>query len=250
MSARHTPPHGYILTAELARARGVKAKTITREVRRSGRYLGFTPIALGARCYAWPAEILQVPRRASATMPPGHVSTVDLAQGLGVSRDTPLNSLRVTGSYHGHKPARLEDGSYAWPKAAKEVMPPGYLSTAEAAKALGVSPITLSSGYHLMGSYRGVVPLKLPNGRYAWPVELLSAPKRKGNTGEMPPGFVTSGAVAKALGVAPSSPPTCFRQNGHYRGFVPIRTKEGYLAWPEAILTDREETALQAGSVA
>ena len=61
---------------------------------------------------------------------------------------------------------------------------------------------------------------------------------------------MTSGAVAKALGVAPSSPPTCFRQNGHYRGFVPIRTKEGYLAWPEAILTDREETALQAGSVA
>lgn len=236
MKPGHTPPPGYIPTAELAQARGIKPKTITREVRRAGKYLGFAPVKLGARCYAWPAEILEVPKRASATMPPGHVSTAELAQGRGVSRDTPINSLRVTGSYCGHKPVRLEDGSFAWPKAAKEVMPPGHISTAEAAKALGVSPITLGSGYHQTGSYRGVVPLKLPNGRYAWPVELLSAPKRKGNTGEMPPGYVTSGAVAKALGVAPSSPPTCFRQNGSYRGFVPIRTKEGYLAWPRAIL--------------
>jgi len=159
-----------------------------------------------------------------------------------VSRDTPLNSLRVTGSYHGHKPVRLEDGSFAWAKAAKEAMPPGHLSTSEAAKALGVSPITLGSGYHQTGSYRGVVPLKLPNGRYAWPVELLSAPKRKGNTGEMPPGYVTSGAVAKALGVSPITLGSGYHQTGSYRGFVPIRTEEGYLAWPEAILLTGKKT--------
>lgn len=230
------PPPGHILTAELAQARGVKPKTITREVRRAGKYLGFTPVALDARCFAWPAEILEVPKRASATMPPGHISTPELALGRGVGRDTPLGSLRVTGSYHGHKPIRLEDGRFAWPETAKEEMPPDHLSTAEAAKALGVSPRTLVSGCRQGGSYRGIVPVKLPDGRHAWPVALLTAPKRKGNTGEMPPGHVTSGVVAKALGVAPSSPPTCFRQNGHYRGFVPLRTEEGYLAWPEAIL--------------
>lgn len=122
MSARHPPPHGYILTTELAQARGVKPKTITKEVRLYGKYLGFTPIATSARCFAWPVEILQVPKRVSAPIPSGFVSSKDLAQALGVKHNTPASCFSRVGSFRGYEPLLLGDGSFAWPVAILETV--------------------------------------------------------------------------------------------------------------------------------
>jgi hypothetical protein len=47
---------------------------------------------------------------------------------------------------------------------------PNYVNTAQYASAFLVNPETVRSRYFLTGSYFGIVPNKLPNGRLAWPL--------------------------------------------------------------------------------
>lgn len=50
-----------------------------------------------------------------------------------------------------------------------------FLSTEEFAKVLAVNPQSLHKRYSATGSYHGVRPKKLPNGRLHWPVERVKA---------------------------------------------------------------------------
>lgn len=54
------------------------------------------------------------------------------------------------------------------------------MTTNELAKALGLSPESLRQAHSKAGNYYGLVPLKLPNGRLAWPDDSIAQLKTGG----------------------------------------------------------------------
>lgn len=54
-------------------------------------------------------------------------------------------------------------------------MVPGWVSTERAAALMNVQPQTIRKQFCMKGSYAGIVPIKLPNRRLAWPEGKIEA---------------------------------------------------------------------------
>ena len=63
-----------------------------------------------------------------------------------------------------------------------QIMTVKHQNTAEFAERFLVKPQTVLKRFCLTGEYYGIVPLKLPNGRLAWPCDQASIVESQGST--------------------------------------------------------------------
>lgn len=118
------------------------------------------------------------------------LTTSEFALAINRSRDHLRKERARKGHYRGIYPQKRQNGQWCWPADAVAKLRAeddrivgkfgSSLTTAEFALAIGRSIEHLRQSLHEKGNYRGVVPVKRPNGHLAWPADAVAKLKQGG----------------------------------------------------------------------